>query len=72
MYAGLEVDRTMKTQAASDPSDASAHYDLAIIHEIRADWPSALGEIKEANRLRAKDQMYIDEQSFIENHMPKK
>jgi hypothetical protein len=63
---------TMKAQVASSPTDASAHYDLAIIHEIKADWPSALLEIKEANRLGVKDQTYIDEQKFIEQHVPKK
>lgn len=63
---------TMKAQVAASPTDASAHYDLAIIHEIKAEWPNALIEIKEANRLRAKDQMFIDEEKFIERHVPKK
>ena len=62
----------MKAESAKSPNDSSTHYNLAIIYEIKNDWPNALVEIKEANRLRAKDKLYMDEERFIERHVPKK
>jgi hypothetical protein len=62
---------TMKAAEASSPTDASFHYDLAIIYEIKADWPSALSEIRDAKRLSPTDKMYSDEEAFIARHSGK-
>jgi hypothetical protein len=62
---------TMKGALASSPTDSSFHYDLAIIYEIKADWPSALAEIREAKRLVPTDKMYSDEETFIAQHQKK-
>lgn len=59
---------TMKAAEASSPTDASFHYDLAIIYEIKADWPNSLNEIREAKRLAPTDKMYGDEETFIARH----
>jgi hypothetical protein len=62
---------TMKAQEAASPTDTGARYDLAIIYEMKGDFLNAYAEIKEANRLAPKTQMYIDEEKFIERHLPK-
>jgi hypothetical protein len=63
---------TMKAEEAVHPTDSGARYDLALIHEIQSDWPNALAEIKEANRLNPQSQLYIDEKKFIERHISAK
>ena len=58
----------MKEASAGTPTDASYHYDLAIIYEIKNDWPTALAEIREAKRLAPTNKMYGEEESFIVKH----
>lgn len=62
---------TMKAAEAATPTDASYHYDLAIIYEIKADWPAALTEIREARRLSPTNTMYGEEEAFIARHIKK-
>ena len=62
---------TMKAAEASSPNDPGYHYDLAIIYEIKADWPTALIEIRDAKRLEPAAQMYSDEETFIARHTKK-
>jgi Flp pilus assembly protein TadD len=63
-----EAMATLRAAVASAPGDSSYHYDIAIIYEIKADWPAALNEIRECRRLRPKDTMYADEEAFILRH----
>jgi len=62
---------TMKAAAAASPTDASFHYDLAIIYEIKASWPEALVEIREARKLSPTNTSYPDEEAFIARHAGK-
>ena len=62
---------TLKAAEASEPTDSSYHYDLAIIYEIKADWPAALTEIRDAKRLAPTDKMYGDEEAFVVKHAGK-
>jgi hypothetical protein len=66
-----EAMATLRAAVASAPGDASYHYDIAIVDEIKADWPAALGEIRECRRLSPKDTMYVDEEAFIVRHTGK-
>jgi hypothetical protein len=66
-----EAMATIRAAVAASPGDASYHYDLAILHEIKGDWPAAVTEIRECRRLRPKDAMYADEESFIVAHAPR-
>ena len=59
---------TMKDAIAATPTDASYHYDLAIVFEIKGDWPSALGEVRAARKLAPTNRMYGDEETFIAQH----
>ena len=65
-----EAIATIRAAAAASPGDASFHYDLAILHEIKGDWAAALTEIRECRRLRPRDSMYGDEETFIARHAP--
>ncbi len=59
---------TMRAALASSPGDASYHYDIAILYEIKADWPAAFAEIRECRRLSPKESMYAEEEAFIARH----
>ena len=62
---------TLRAAVASSPGDSGYHYDLAITYEIKADWPAALTEIREARKLQPSARMYVDEEEFIARHAGK-